>query len=94
MDANGNRDATRPEIYVGQTQLVTRAGPLPLSFEIAASSLDEATDKFADAAKLAVQDTMQKLEEMRREAASSIIVPTTGQGPVGGDSGGGTIRMP
>ena len=94
VDVAGNRDASRAEIYVGQTQLVTRAGPLPLSFEIAASSLDEAADKFAEAAKLAVQDTMEKLEEMRREAASSIIVPTTGQGPMGGDSGGGSIRMP
>ena len=47
-----------------------------------------------------LQETMQKVEEMRREAASSIIVPEAGgfggggAGPAGIPGGGGRIRMP
>lgn len=94
VDAAGNPDATRQALYVGQAQLMTRAGPLPLSFEISAGSLREAADQFGDAATAAVEEAMQRLEEMRREAASSIIVPDSTAGPLGGSPGGGTIRMP
>ena len=100
VDGDGQMDASRPIVYVGQTQLMTRAGPLPLSFDIPATNLAEAADNFADSANVAVEEAMQKLEEMRREAASSIIVPQAGAsggspgGAPGGAPGGGKIRMP
>lgn len=99
VNAQGQPDAKRAVLYVGQTQILTAAGALPLSFEIEAKSLDEAAGKFGDAAKVALQQTMERLEEMRREAASSIIVPETGPtGQLGGlgglPGGGGKIRMP
>jgi hypothetical protein len=88
VDADGRPDPARPVLYVGQTQLMSRMGALPLSFEIQAANLGEAAAKFGAAAELALQDTMQKLEEMRREQASSIIVPDAG-GMGGGGLGGG-----
>ena len=97
VDGDGQVDASRPVVFVGQTQLLTRAGPLPLSFDIPATNLKEAAENFADSANAAVEDAMQKLEEMRREAASSIIVPQSGApgGAVPGAApGGGKIRMP
>lgn len=98
VDASGQPDPRRPVLYVGQTQILTAAGALPLSFEIEAGSLREAAQKFGDNAKVALQDTMARLEEMRREAASSIIVPEAGAaaglGGVGGIPGGGKIRLP
>jgi hypothetical protein len=98
VDAQGAPDAKRQVLYVGQTQILTAAGALPLSFEIEAGSLREAAEKFGDAAKVALQQTMDRLEEMRREAASSIIVPEAGAagglGGMGGMPGGGKIRMP
>ena len=93
VDGSGQPDDSRPVLFVGQTQLLTRAGPLPLSFEIPATTLGEAADKFADCAGQAVEETMHRLEEMRREAASSIIVPEGGM-PPGAAPGGGKIRMP
>ena len=75
IDGKGNTDAKRPVLYVGQTQVLTPAGSLPLSFEIPAQSLDEAVQKFGAQAEQALTSTMRRLEEMRREAASSIIVP-------------------
>ena len=98
VDGSGQPDAKRQVLYVGQTQILTAAGALPLSFEIEAASLQEAASKFGDAAKVALQQTMERLEEMRREAASSIIVPEAGAaaqlGGMGGMPGGGKIRMP
>ncbi len=70
-------------IFIGQTQLMTRAGPLPLSFELEASNLAEAAKKFAVGANQAMEDTVKKLEDMRREQASSIIVPGA-EAPSGG----------
>ena len=97
VGADGAPDPGRPEVYVGQTQVMTPAGALPISFEIPAENLDQAVAGFADGAREALEDTMQRLEEMRREAASSIIVPEGGAGggiPGGGVPGGGKIRMP
>ena len=92
---DGSVDSSRDVVFVGQTQLMTQAGPLPLSFEIQAGSIGEAAEKFGDGAEQAVQEAVQKLEEMRREAASSIIVPGTGPGAgPGGTPGGGNISMP
>jgi len=97
----GEPDAAREILYVGQTQVLTPGGALPLSFEIPAASLGDAVAGFGKAAEAAVQDTMRRLQEMRREAASSLIVPGSGgadglggMGPGGGLPGGGKIRMP
>jgi len=86
ITASGDTDTTRPVLYVGQTQVLTPAGALPLSFEIAGTSLDDAVAKFGDMAKQALARTMRRLEELRREQASSIIVP--GAAPPGGGTGG------
>jgi hypothetical protein len=75
IDLSGNPDTKRPVLYVGQTQVLTPAGSLPLSFEIPAQSLEEAAQKFGAQAEQALTSTMRRLDELRREAASSIIVP-------------------
>jgi len=88
----GAPDSSRPVLYIGQTQVLTPAGALPLSFEIEASSLADAIAQFGDHARQALEDTMRRLEEMRREQASSLIVPGSGGGPRG--PGGGGIQLP
>ncbi len=86
VTGTGETDAARARIFVGQTQILTPAGALPLNFEIPAETLAEAASNFGDAAKQAIEETSAKLEEMRREAASSIIVPD--KGGQGGGIGG------
>lgn len=93
VTANGEPDSTRSTQYVGATQVLTPAGPLPLSFEIDGESLAEAATNFGDAAKAAFEKTMEELKEMQRQQASSIVIPGAGAGPLGG-RGGGNIRMP
>jgi hypothetical protein len=91
VTASGAADPGRAVLYVGQTQVLTPAGALPLSFEVQAASLDDAVAKFGDHAKEALARTMKRLEELRREQASSIIVP--GTAPPGGFPGpGGRVR--
>jgi hypothetical protein len=78
VTADGGVDTTRPVIFVGQAQVMTPMGALPISFELEALTLDAAVDKFGAAAELAVQQTMRELQEMRREQASSLVIPGAG----------------
>jgi hypothetical protein len=96
VTADGEVDASRATQYVGSTQVMTNAGPLPLSFEIEANSLTEAAAAFGDAAKDAFEKTMEELRELQRQQASSIVVPGSGMGPaggMGGGAGGGKIQL-
>jgi hypothetical protein len=78
---DGKPDSARPVLYVGETQIMTPAGSLPIAFEIAASSLEEAAEQFGPLAKEAIERTVRELQELRRQAASQIVIP---QGPPGG----------
>jgi hypothetical protein len=93
----GATDLGRPILYVGETQLLTPGGLLPLSFEIEATSLADAVDRFGTAANEAVERTRREIEQLRREAASSIIVPDRMPGGFdpsgGGGLPGGQIRL-
>ncbi|MGD8385066.1 MAG: hypothetical protein PVF89_06635 [Lysobacterales bacterium] len=75
VSVTGEPDDSRRVQYIGSTQILTPAGPLPLNFEIPGESLAAAVDGFADAAKAAVERTMKELKELQREQASSIVVP-------------------
>ena len=86
---DGSADASRAVLYIGEAQLLTSVGTLPINFEIEASSLSEAVAKFADHAKEAVERTMKDLQELRRQQASSIVVPQGGMGGLGGMGPGG-----
>src|SRR5207244_9106458 len=82
----GERDSARPVIYQGETQVLTPAGALPIAFDIPAVTLEEAANKFGQLAREAIERTVKELQEMRRQAASQIVVP---QGPLPPLTGGG-----
>jgi hypothetical protein len=95
---DGTTDTTRAVLFSGQTQLLTPAGVLPLGFDIPAASLDDALKKFPEAVKAALDEAIEEARELRREAASRIVVPEVGSGaalgPGAGPSGGGKIKFP
>jgi hypothetical protein len=91
---DGVRDPARGVLYAGETQVLTPAGALPIGFEIAAGSLEEAAEKFGQLAREAIERTVKELQEMRRQAASQIVVPQGPLPPMGGVGGGGKIQMP
>ena len=88
VDGDGQAVDGGTAIYLGQTQLMTPAGALPLSFEIQAASLAQAAEMFADGASVAMEEAVKRLEELRREQSSSIIVPGAG-----GNAAGGGLHM-
>ena len=95
IKTDGSTDLGRQVVYVGEAQLLTQAGLLPLVFEIDATSLADAVEKFAAGATVAIERTRRELEDLRREAASQIVVPPTlppGFDPRGGP-GGGKIHL-
>jgi hypothetical protein len=99
----GLTDASRKVLYVGETQVLTPAGPLPIAFEIEADSLAEAVDGFGGTVKQAVEETIREIQQLRREA-SPIVVPETmppgllggpgAPGPLGGRPPRGKIQLP
>ena len=91
---DGERDQARAVLYIGETQVLTPAGALPIGFEIGAGSLEEAADKFGQLAREAIERTVKELQELRRQAASQIVVPQGPLPPMGGPGSGGKIQMP
>jgi hypothetical protein len=99
VTVDGATDPRRPVLFSGQTQLLTPAGVLPLVFEIEAASLEEALTKFPEGVNGALEQAIDEARELRREAASRIVVPEVGAGigpgpGAGGPGGGGKIKFP
>ncbi len=90
VTANGDDDSSRSVRYIGQTQVMSPAGALPITFELEVDSLSEAVAGFPEAAEKAVEETVEELKRLQREAQSSITVPgQEGGGQLGGMGGQG-----
>ena len=93
VKSDGSEDTARAVLYSGQTQLLTPAGVLPLAFELEAASLEDACNQFPAAVKIAIEQAIEEAREMRREAASRIVVPGTGGDMGGAPPSGGRIKL-
>lgn len=92
---DGSDDKSRPVVYSGEAHIMTQMGSLPISFEIKAGSLEEAVKNYGVAAKEAVERTVRELQELRRQAASKLVVPgQPGFTPPTGGVGGSGLVMP
>lgn len=108
VTAEGYPDRDKSVLYIGETQVMSNIGALPIVFEIDAANVGDAAAKFGPLAKEAIERTVKELQDMRRQAASSIVVPGQGggMGGMGGMGGlgglggglgggrGGKIQMP
>jgi hypothetical protein len=93
----GAEDPARPVLYIGQAEIMTNMGPVPINFEIPGKTLADAVAGFAPAASAAIERTVQQIQEMRRQAASQLVVPQGGMPNLGGGPpgrGGGKIQIP
>ena len=92
---DGSDDPARPLLFIGQATVMTPMGSLPLSFELEAANLAEAIAQFGPAAQQAIEDAARELQEMRRQAASSIVIPDAGAAAaLKGVGGKGGIQLP
>jgi len=102
VTSSGQTDPARKPVYVGEAQIMTSMGPLPVSFEIEGASLAEAVANYGPTAQLAVEKTVKDLQDLRRQAASGLVIPQGGGmgggfgpgGLPGGLGGGGKIQLP
>jgi hypothetical protein len=78
VKADGSFDESRDPIFMGQTQLMSPNGPLPVNCMIDAKSLSEAIEKFPGAIQQEVEGLIAKAQEAKEKESSRIIVP--GQG--------------
>ena len=75
VKSDGSQDAGRDVIYIGETNLMTQMGPLPVQFPIEAKDLDDAFGQFAEGVKGAIERLNERAKEMAREESSRIVVP-------------------
>jgi hypothetical protein len=75
VDSKGETDTGRDVIYMGNTQLMTPYGAMPLSFEIEADSMEQALEKFGETAKQSLDRTIEEAKQYQRDQASSIVIP-------------------
>jgi len=92
IKADGTDDEAREVRFSGQAQIMTPRGALPISFEIEARDIAEAAEGFGPAAEKGIEETVRELEEMRRQAASGIVLP--GAGDVSNLDGKGGLLKP
>ena len=96
VTSDGSDDPSRSVVFEGQASLMTPGGALPLHFEIEATSIAEALEKYPEVAQQALVETLEEMQRMRREQqGGGIIAP--GQGGQGGgmpgQGGGGRIQF-
>jgi hypothetical protein len=90
VKADGSADSGRDVLYIGETNLMTQMGPLPVQFPIEAKSLGDAFNQFAEGVKGAVERLNERAKEMVREESSRIVVPGAAPPGLGGMGAPGT----
>ena len=75
VTSDGSRDIGRPMTYVGETQLMSQMGPLPVQAAIEADNLQEALERFPAAIQRAVEAMISEVKELQRKEMSRIVVP-------------------
>jgi hypothetical protein len=81
---NGEPDKTRKTLFLGQSQIYTQQGPMPIQFPIDAKNLPQAMEKFPEAMEEFVAHLVEEAKELQRQEESRIIVP--GTAPAGGSN--------
>ena len=75
VTSDGSRDMGRPMAYVGETQLMSQVGPLPVQAPIEADNLQQALERFPSAIQRAVEAMISEVKELQRKEMSRIVVP-------------------
>ena len=78
VTTDGNRDLSRPLVYIGETQLMSQVGPLPVQTRIEAENLQAAIARFPAAIQTAIEAMIHEVKELQRKEMSRIVVPGAG----------------
>ena len=72
---NAELDKQRKVMFIGNTQLITQQGPLPVRFPIEAKNLQQAIDKFPESLDAFIKKMVEEAKELQRKEESRIIMP-------------------
>ena len=78
---DGSDDDSRQTIYVGNSQLMSPEGPIPLQAKLEATTLEEAMAAFPKAMEAAMAEMIEQVKEMQQQqqqqqaSESRIITP-------------------
>lgn len=75
VTADGEDDDSRDPIFMGQTQLMSPEGPLPVNCMIESKTLAEAISMFPEAVTQEVEKIIAQARKSQEEKSSRIIVP-------------------
>lgn len=70
---DGSVDKARKTFFLGQTNVYTEHGPLPIQNVIQAKELAQAFKRFREAMEQAMQRLMEEAQQMREEKTSPLI---------------------
>lgn len=70
---DGTPDKSRKPVYLGQTNVVTPHGYVPIQNVIPAKELSQAFKRYPEAMEQALQHLLEEAEKMKKEEASPII---------------------
>ena len=78
VNIDGSDDTSRETIFIGNTQLGTPQGPIPMQAVLEATSIEEAMDFFPEAMELETQkviENFKRMEARQKKEKSNIIMP-------------------
>jgi hypothetical protein len=75
VTSDGSLDESRKPVFIGQTQLMSPEGPLPVSCIIQASSLKKAVASFPEAVAKEVDRMISLAQQAQEKEKSRIVVP-------------------
>jgi hypothetical protein len=75
VKVDGSTDDGRQPIFIGQTQLMSPNGPLPVSCIVEAASLKDAAEKFPDAVSQEVDRIVKLAQQAQQQEESRIVMP-------------------
>ena len=76
VKTDGTVDKTRKTVFVGQTNIVTPGGPLPIQSVIKAKHLQQAIKRFPEAMQVAVDKLAEEVKRYQEQQNSAIITPS------------------
>ena len=79
VKTDGSVDRTRKTLFIGETNILTPSGPLPLQAMIQAKQLQQAVKNFPEAIQAAVDKLAEEVKKMKEKKSSPIIAPGGGR---------------
>ena len=67
IKSDGTSDEARDTIFIGNTQLMSPQGPVPIQARLTAKTLDEAIEIFPEAMKQAMEQMIEEAKKMQEE---------------------------